>query len=856
LRTYRGEHLRAVAMPIGGIGTGTVSLGGRGDLRDWEIGNRPAKGFAPRHSFFALRAALPGVAPVTRVLEGEIPPPYEGWAGARATDAGLPRFRRAVFRAAYPLAQVELADPAMPVTVRLEAFNPLVPGDAAASGIPVAVLRWVVANPGGAPVDVTVCGSVQNVVGALRASRDDILRVTGFDLGPRCHNVNELRSDPEIPLCGVFARSDGVVPTAEMWGTLALGVLEPPERVTMRGAWADISWGDTLADFWRDLHDDARLDDRARGSADKPMASVAARATVAPGEERPFTFLLAWHFPNRMTWTPESGVPWVLDQGGGTLDRPAGEPNPDIVGNWYVTRDADAWAVAARVARELPELEHATVDFVREFSRADLPVAVKDAALASLTALRSQTTFRAADGHLYRWEGTGDDFGCCPGSCTHVWNYEHATPLLFADLARSMREVEFLHATRADGLMAFRVHLPLERGTEWGLAAADGQAGCIVRLYREWQMAGDDDWLRRLWPRARRAVEFCWIPGGWDADRDGVMEGCQHNTMDCEYFGPNPQMGLWYLAALRAAAAMARRVGDEPFASECEALFARGSGWIDAHLFNGEYYEHEVRAPGTRDAIAPGLETDVFGEPQDYAQPRGQLGAGCLVDQAVGQVAAHAAGLGHLVDPEHLRAALASVWRHNRRTDLHAHVNDKRAFALADESGLLMASFPRGRPERPFTYADEVMTGFEYTAAAGMLYEGLVDEGLAVIEAVRARYDGRRRNPFDEAECGHHYVRAMAVWATVLAVTGLRWSAVDGRLSLRLPSRRARRWWSTGAAWGTATLAPGDGGCAVTLRVHRGELELRRLAVDGAGEAVFDPPRRLAAGARLRTRIG
>ena len=123
-------------------------------------------------------------------------------------------------------------------------------------------------------------------------------------------------------------------------------------------------------------------------------------------------------------------------------------------------------------------------------------------------------------------------------------------------------------------------------------------------------------------------MEFCWIEGGWDADRDGVMEGCQHNAMDVEYYGPNPQMGIWYLGALRAGEVMARRLGEEAFAAKCRSLFERGSAWVDAHLFNGEYYEHEIRPPADASAIAPGLRVGMGVE--DLSEPALQLGAGCL----------------------------------------------------------------------------------------------------------------------------------------------------------------------------------------------------------------------------------
>jgi hypothetical protein len=420
-----------------------------------------------------------------------------------------------------------------------------------------------------------------------------------------------------------------------------------------------------------------------------------------------------------------------------------------------------------------------------------------------------------------------------------VWNYEHATAFLFGSLARSMREVEFLHTTRDDGHMSFRAFLPLSRATEHGIAAADGQMGCLMKLYREWQLNGDDQWLVRLWPRAKRALEFCWIEGGWDADRDGVMEGCQHNTMDVEYFGPNPQMQGWYLGALRAAEEMARHLGDADFASHCHSLFEQGSRWMDDHLWNGEYYEQDIRPPRNASNIAAGLRhKDGANNLED---PELQLGSGCLVDQLVGQYTAHVCGLGYLHDQARVQGTLNSILRYNYRPNLWNHFNHMRTFALGDEAALLMASYPKGRrPDRPFPYYNEVMTGFEYTAAVHMLYEGAIEEGLKVIQSIRQRYDGRKRNPFNEAECGHHYARAMASWAAVLALTGFHYSAVTQTLECKATDRPSNSFWSTGNAWGNLQQTPGSQTSKVTLTVLGGEIVLSHLQLAGFGRAAFD----------------
>ncbi len=329
------------------------------------------------------------------------------------------------------------------------------------------------------------------------------------------------------------------------------------------------------------------------------------------------------------------------------------------------------------------------------------------------------------------------------------------------------------------------------------------------------------------------------------------MEGCQHNTMDVEYYGPNPQMEGWYLGALRAAEEMARHLGESDFAATCRDLFERGRAWTDAHLFNGEYYEHEIRPPASADDVAPSLLVGMGAA--DLSQPDYQLGPGCLVDQLVGQYMAHICGLGYLLDPGHVQTTLRSILKYNLREGFGDHFNCMRSYVLGDETALLMASYPHGRPANPFPYFTEVMTGFEHTAAIGMLYEGQAAEGLRCIANIRDRYDGRRRSPFDEAECGHHYARAMAAWAAVLALTGFGYSAVEKRLTLA--ARDGAFFWSNGYAWGTYRLGTDAQAAELSLTVQCGAIAIGRIVLAGLGEMTLAEPQTVTAGQTAAWRI-
>ena len=798
-------------MPLGGLGTGSVCLGGRGDLRQWEIVNRPSRAFTPPNSFFAVAVRGENRAAQFRLLEGPLSPPFEGQDGDRTHQSGLPRFRHATFSCAYPLAQVDLRDDIVPVTARLEAFNPLVPGDADASGLPVAVLRWTLTNTSDSALSVSVVGSLNNFVGTDGVEGEAAGAINTFIDGGA--------------LRGLALSSETVDSAAAQWGSLALATTWAGD-LTHRTRWAPAIPVNDVQEFVDDLLDDGRLEERAWS----PTASLCAAMDLGAGESRAVTFLLGWHFPNRPSWSPLPDGP------------------PARVGNHYASRWPDAWHAVSEVAADLDQLEARTVRFVGAVVDSDVADVVIERALANVSTLRCQTCFRAEDGNFYGFEGAADTFGWCEGSCTHVWNYEQTLPYLFGDLARTMREVDFIHSTDGRGAMSFRTQLPLERGNEHGKVAADGQMGSIIRLYREWQLCGDDDFLRRLWPSARRALEYAWGERGWDADRDGVCEGPQHNTMDVEWFGPNPVVAGLYLGALVATARMAAHLGQEDFADECTRLYRQGREWVDANLFNGDWYIQRIQPSADPDGIPAEMLVNHM-VPNDPRNPFWQLGEGCAADQLLGVLLARASGIGEIVDVEHEARALGAILEHNFLADVGAQVNPIRRYAVAGEAGVLVCSFPAGKPAGgPYFYAPEVWTGLEHSLAAHLLWLGRDAEAEAVVAAVQDRHDGARRNPFDETECGHHYVRGMAAWGSLVAATGFVYSAVDGRMRFRKTTRPSRFFWSTGAAWGTFAQDGDD----VEVEVVEGEVRLEALELDGMG--AYQPPggATLGPSARLR----
>lgn len=494
----------------------------------------------------------------------------------------------------------------------------------------------------------------------------------------------------------------------------------------------------------------------------------------------------------------------------------------------------------------LPSLEAKTIDFVKLITGSDYPAVIKEAALFNSSTLRSQTAFRSKEGYFFGWEGVFAATGSCYGNCTHVWNYEHTTPFLFGSLAVKMREVEYKYGLDdSSGLMSFRVSLPFNKKNNWKLAAADGQMGTVMKVYREWQLSGDDNFLKQVYPGVKKAVSFAWIDKGWDADKDGVMEGCQHNTMDIEYYGPNPEIEFWYLGALKAAAAMAKYSKDKDFEKTCTDLFNKGSKWTDENLFNGDFYYQKIQPVKDKSSIADGLVSGMGAK--DFSNPDFQIGEGCLVDQLVGQNMAFICGLGYLADPAKIKKALQSVWKYNHVPSFKDRFNNMRSYALGDESGLMLTSYPdpSKRPEVPLSYGFEAWTGLEYTAATGMLYEGMTYEALKVMNDVRNRYDGYKRNPFNEEECGNHYARAMASWSAIIAFSDFNYFAVEKDFTIT--AKPGKFFWSNGYSWGNAVVSDHK----LVINVHYGKLDIKTLHLKGGGLLKLKKPLTISEGGSL-----
>lgn len=814
---YRGENLRAVAMPLGGIGTGSVALCGDGSLRQWQLCNNVNHVAQVPHSFFAIRAQKEGGTAISKALQSsalydsEIPPvassaDYLLPAAQKALLSAIQGVKETEFVGEYPIAEVRYIDDELPVEASLTAYSPFCPLDAETSGLPAVIFQFSVRNPSERPVDVQIAASLQNFTGWDGES--PIHNAECAQYGGNQNHALRLRG-----LTAVVMENVSLPSNHPQNGSLCLSALQDGGLVA--AAWDD------LPTFWSAFQQ-GTAESLARPASPTPdgktvNGAVIAPLRLAPNEEKSVAFVLAWHFPNRY-------VAWRQWYSG--IDDPK---SLFWQGNAYGKRFASAAAVAEYVRDNFAELDSVTRRFRDSFFNSSLPYPLLDTVSSQASIIRTPTCLWTEDGRFHAFEGchgasTGwqSTGGCCPMNCTHVFAYEMTLSALFPDLERSMRETELYHQLHATGYLPHRVVLPMYLPRAWDRTiggpdnpALDGLLSMVLKVYREHRRNPDSDWLARAWSKVKTAMEH--VMTVHDSEGDGVIRGEQPNTYDISVYGPNTFIGTLYLAALRAAEEMAKLQGDAELAERYRARFELGSANYDKLLWKGEYWIQIYDAE---------------------KNPEQNYGEGCHSDHLFGQWWAHTLGLGYVLPKEHVRAALRSILKYNFRGNFIGHKQIPRVFVSDDEPGIVICSWPHGgRPETPTLYSDEIWTGIEYEVAGLCIFEGMVEEAVSILSAVRSRYDGRRRSPWNDIECGDHYARAMSSWALLEAACGYQYEASSASLSVapQIANENFRAFFITASAWGSLSIDSEERATTLALETQWGSLELKSLTLPHRG---------------------
>ena len=786
-----------ISYPLGGLGAGMLCLEGTGGLGSVSIWSKPDIRNNP--NLFSV-ISVRGAAGQARVLEAPIPD-YRIFAvsqdsgnGLGNKTYGLPRYEHGEFTARFPFATVHLSDDRMPISAELTGWSPFIPNDEDSSSLPFAGLEYALTNTSEAPLEAVWYFNAVNFIRVNDSARIRTVK-NGF--------VFEQPGSPEAP---------------QQEAAFSVRV---DEDAYVDAAWFRYGWFDPMVMLWNNIEKCAYRNAEHLDTENGPSkgATIAVPFALGPGESKTIRLRLAWYVPYSEL---RHGKDDECCTGGCACGSAAGLPKHRP---WYtaVLNGIDDAARVWEVRYDALRLE--TQRFTDCFFDSTLPEEILDAVSANLSILKSPTTLRQRDGRFWAFEGCCDSSGCCSGTCTHVWNYAQALCHLFPRLERGLRESEFNEAQDDEtGHQQFRIYLPIRKAKHDFHAACDGQLGGIIKMYRDWHIGGDTEWLRGLWPRVRKSMEYC--IGQWDTELEGILKQPHHNTYDIEFWGPDALSESFYLSALRAFCEMGEALGE--CCDRYKELYNKGRIYLEEKLYNGEYFHQIVMREGLNTQRDPSKENPEARALFEREGPKYQYGNGCLSDSVVGFWLGEISGLSELVDDEKLRSDLLSVYQYNFKRDLSSHVNTQRpGYAMKHDAGLVVCTWPKGgRASLPMVYCDEVFTGIEYQVASHLISKGYLQEGLEIVRAARARYDGTVRNPYNEYECGHWYARALSSYALLQAYTGVRYDNLTKTLYCRIDANRPyKTFLSTATGYGTVE----SDGEKVTVKVVSGQITVEKL---------------------------
>lgn len=800
---YQKEYLEKISFPLGGIGSGCIGLSGNGRLIDWEIFNKPNKNTENGWSHFAVRCFDEKGVVDARVLVSDDLGDPAGRGGLYGHGAnyfsmnGFEHFENSTFDGEFPIAKLCFTDEHFPGDVTLKAFNPFIPLDSKNSSIPAAFFEIEFENATDKELTyeaaLSVCNPFENTVNTAEQNR--------------------------LVLCNGKERENNVTVATDCENTHIT-------NYWYRGWWGNF-YKDNIRTFWSSWKNGEQLTCRDYTEMGwRDVGTVSGSVKVLPGERKTVRFVLSWSVPYcHNYWSP------LKDEDGNDVRWK----------NYYATIFEDSIQSAEYSLKNWNYLLEKTEELKNCLYSSTIDESFKQAIGSGFSVLKSPTVYRLEDGSLYGFEGVNVNSGSCEGLCQHVWNYAYVCCYLFPDLERSIRDNEFKYGVLESGETVFRLPLPLDRkefvnmfkndGTKFR-PALDGQMGDIIKAYREWKLSGDDEWLKGHWDTVKKVLDFTFSPENdqnWDENCDGVLEGRQHHTLDIDIFGASAWLQGFYLAALKCASEMAEHLSDSDAAVRYNELFEKGYKYTKENLFNGEYFVQKIdltdKSPADKYDCC-----DLFWNPE-YKEISYQIGNGCFIDQLCGQWHSILCGSGKPFDDEQAKKAVLSIYKNNYKTSMRNFSNPWRLFALNDEGGTVMCTYPEGtdKPKVPIAYCEEVMSGFEYEFAGLLLYYGFTEEAINVVKAVRARYNGKNRNPFNDIECGSNYARSMAAFALIPIISGFV-ADMPNRTMTFDPKVKAdpfKTIWSVDSGWGEFII----NGNELTVNVKSGEIVLEKLAL-------------------------
>ena len=804
------DELRYIGMPVGGIGCGTLYLSGDGRLWMWDIFNltenylgqhRLSKDYVATEKTTYPVNASKGL-PATEAGRGSVyiepfdstktlgRDPKQGFLVSikyENQDAEIIRsldssgnWTDIEFLPTYPVGKVKYIDKNLGLNITLEAFTPFIPLNEDDSSIPTTIMSFSVENTGPVNVEVSLLGWLENRIAPISGDQ--------YKDGKRINQAFEKEKHRGFR---ASLQPGSAKPHYDV-GEMALTALDLKAEVYL-----DITLPLTKLPATPAPKDTVASKSTTEGSP--LIGGVKSTKLIAPGQKGEFNFVVAWYFKN-------FEIGYQLR----TFDA-AGEPKSNLAGNdngrYYGEKFTDVLNVCDYIANNFKRLSDTTRLWVDLwYNQSTLPYWFAERTLCNVSTLATSTTLRLKSGRMWAFEGIVENWGG-HGTCTHVYLYAQGASRLFPALERYNREHVDLGAAFLDMTAP-----PYNGRPEWMIydggvqyrgegsseVAIDGQAGVILRCYREHQMAPSVNFLKNTWPRIKRATQFLFRQ---DTSNNGLVDTQLLNTLDARWAGEMGWTSGLTIAAVEAARRMAKDMADAEFEAKCKAFVDLGNDHMVEKLFHSD-----------RDNF--GWFIQVPPKEGDFSTTLGSYNT-CHIDQVLGQSWAHQVGLGRLWDRQKTLTALKTLMHFNYVLDVSDYVSmphPPRPYALPGEAGMVMNSNP-SHEDNPYhntdsiflMYMRECMTGFEHQVAAHLMAEGMVEDSFTVTKAIHARYHPKKRNPFNEIEWGSHYGRAMASYGSFITACGFTHHGPNGYIGFAPKFNQAsfKAPFTSASGWGT-----------------------------------------------------
>ena len=779
--TYSGKYLTGIDFPIGALGGSVIRMNGKAERQWWQIFNnfeeRAGSGIVP-NSFFALRTKTKDATVVRALQTSSI--------GAFTAMDSLS------FQGEFPLGWYNFEDADLPVEVSMEVYNPLIPMDAKNSAIPCGIFNIKVKNTSDSKVAFDLLATQQNAVG-----------FTGYDtiVGPNNRTAKGYGQNKNVIISKAGKTSVQMTGTG---GSMQLSAYA--NEVSYAASWKDVT------SLYNDFSENGELTGEKTASSPEAEKTVdgalASGFSLQPGEEKTITFVLSWHFPKGSFGVFDRPHNWAFLKGGSMYE------------NWW----ANANEVDQYIKENFTYLESTTKLYHETMYSSNIPRYALDRITSNLCVLKSPTVFWTKAGYFGIWESTSNDEKWL-GNCKHVGHYAQGHARAFPEIGRVLRKQDLQSITR-EGL------LPARDGGN--VDAMDGHFGAILGVYREHLLSEDSEFLYTCWPRTKKAINYA--INRFDTDKDGMMKGDHHNTLDCNASGTSPWIGTLYIAALKACEQMAIIVEDQEAANNYRAIWTVGVKNQNEQLWD-EKLGH-------------------YAEKSEFLEIKGKrmkvMTNATNIDMLLGQWWANQLNLGQLYPVDRTKQSLAKIYTNNKFTDVEGsgYKAAFRDFLGTGDTGWFMNTYPGKIPKNTILYHNEVMSGFEYAAASTMLQYGMLEEGLDMIHSISERYDGRFRgdgevhlannscvfgtgSPFGEDECGDFYTRAMSSWSALLALQGFIFDGPKQTIGFQptwQPADHAS-FFTTSKAWGLFTQRQTQTAQTAEIAVKFGTVQVKKIVL-------------------------